>query len=265
MSEPQTVSGIDRVQLLHHLRCSRPGRGPEVVWGTSWCHHRAPLGDAAAAVVAGALSLHDGLRVSVWAPRLMSRIAGKGAMASVECPANKLSELAIRGISDVVLAVASDLNCRRRRHAVDATCGGLAADVLAREVAVDVASHTPQVDPILTSCSRSWPRSIRRRRKPALLRNGSARATVVHRRVLGGKPAVHGAIPRRRYRPRSRTGTGVFGELHPLLTYAVEQNAASLDMPIATLAAMRRGEQLPFAGGFVFEAAHEKRTKTRCA
>ncbi|MBS2079932.1 acyltransferase domain-containing protein, partial [Mycobacterium tuberculosis] len=41
-----------------------------------------------------------------------------------------------------------------------------------------------------------------------------------------------------------KDGFRVFGELspHPLLTHAVEQNAASLDMPIAALAAMRRSE-----------------------
>ena len=45
----------------------------------------------------------------------------------------------------------------------------------------------------------------------------------------------------------------MFGELspHPLLTHAVEQNAASLDMSIAALAAMRREQELPSARGFV--------------
>ena len=41
-------------------------------------------------------------------------------------------------------------------------------------------------------------------------------------------------------------GFRVFGELapHPLLTHAVDQNAASLDMPIAALAAMRKNQPL---------------------
>lgn len=46
----------------------------------------------------------------------------------------------------------------------------------------------------------------------------------------------------------------MFGELapHPLLTHAVEQNAASLDVPIAALAAMRREQELPLGlRGFV--------------
>ena len=64
------------------------------------------LGEAAAAVVAGALSLEDGVRVICRRSRLMSTIAGAGAMASVELPAQKvLSELTARGIDDVVVAV----------------------------------------------------------------------------------------------------------------------------------------------------------------
>ena len=49
-------------------------------------------------------------------------------------------------------------------------------------------------------------------------------------------------------------GFRVFGELapHPLLTHAVDQNASSLDMPIAALASMRREQDLPVGlRGFV--------------
>ena len=47
------------------------------------------MGEVAAAVVAGGLSLHDGVRVICRRSRLMSRITGSGAMASVELPATK--------------------------------------------------------------------------------------------------------------------------------------------------------------------------------
>ena len=65
------------------------------------------MGEAAAAVVAGALSLEDGVRVICRRSRLMSTIAGSGAMASVELPAQQvLSELMARGVNDdVVVAV----------------------------------------------------------------------------------------------------------------------------------------------------------------
>ena len=45
------------------------------------------LGEVSAAVVAGALSLEDGVRVICRRSRLCTRIAGIGAMASVELPA----------------------------------------------------------------------------------------------------------------------------------------------------------------------------------
>ncbi|PRC51847.1 hypothetical protein C6A85_61965, partial [Mycobacterium sp. ITM-2017-0098] len=68
------------------------------------------MGEVAAAVVAGALSLGDGVKVICRRSRLMQTIAGgdtaTGAMASVELPAQQvLSELAARGAGDVVLSV----------------------------------------------------------------------------------------------------------------------------------------------------------------
>ena len=106
MSAPQTVTGIDRIQptlfaMQVALAATMKSYGvrPGAVIGHS-------LGEAAAAVVAGALSLEDGVRVICRRSRLMSRIAGAGAMASVELPAQQvLSELMARGVNDVVVAV----------------------------------------------------------------------------------------------------------------------------------------------------------------
>src|SRR5436190_20231184 len=112
------------------------------------------LGEAAAAVVAGALSLEDGLRVICRRSRLMSRIAGSGAMASVELPAQQvLSELSVRGVTDVALSVIASPTSTVVGGATQTIRDMVAAweqkGVMAREVAVDVASHSPQVDPIL--------------------------------------------------------------------------------------------------------------------
>ena len=106
MTAPQVVTGIDRIQptlftMQVALAATMKAYGvrPGAVIGHS-------LGEAAAAVVAGALSLEDGVRVICRRSRLMSRIAGAGAMASVELPAQQvLSELMVRGINDVVVAV----------------------------------------------------------------------------------------------------------------------------------------------------------------
>ena len=112
------------------------------------------MGEAAAAVVAGALSLQDAVRVICRRSALMTRISGSGAMASVELPAQHvLSELAARGIKDVVISVIASPKStvvggttERIRELV---ADWEQRDIMAREVAVDVASHTPQVDPIL--------------------------------------------------------------------------------------------------------------------
>ena len=107
ISAPDTVSGIDRIQpALFTMQVALAatmrsyGVRPGAVIGHS-------MGEAAAAVVAGALSLEDGVRVICRRSRLMSTIAGSGAMASVELPAQQvLSELMARGVNDdVVVAV----------------------------------------------------------------------------------------------------------------------------------------------------------------
>ena len=75
-------------------------------------------------------------------------------MASVELPAQQvLSELMARGVSDVVVAVVASPQSTVIGGATQTVRDLVAAweqrDVMAREVAVDVASHSPQVDPIL--------------------------------------------------------------------------------------------------------------------
>ena len=204
------------------------------------------MGEVAAAVVAGALTLEDGVKVICRRSGLMSRIAGSGAMASVELPAQQvLSELAARGVTDVSLAVVASPQSTVIGGATQSVRDLVAAweqrDVMAREVAVDVASHSPQVDPILDELADAL----------ADLQPDGAGGPV----LLGD--AVRPARPCRTATPTTgwttcvtrcdspppcrrpwRTGYRVFAELspHPLLTHAVEQTARSLDMPLAALA-----------------------------
>ena len=148
----EVVTGIDRVQpalfamqlglaAVWRSRGMRPG----AVIGHS-------MGEAAAAVLSGALSRVDGARVICRRTRLMRRLAGSGAMASVDMPRAEVdSELA--GEPGVVVAVVAGPE--------STVVAGEAAAVrelvrrwdsegrMAREIAVDVASHSPQVDPIL--------------------------------------------------------------------------------------------------------------------
>jgi polyketide synthase 5 len=122
-------------------------------------------------------------------------------------------------------------------------------DVMAREIAVDVASHSPQVDPILDELTdvlaELHPRTpevpfysttlFDPRERPVC----DIRYWVDNlRRMVRFTPAVRAAL---------EDGYRIFAELapHPLLTHAVEQTARSLDMPLAALAGLRREQELP--------------------
>jgi polyketide synthase 5 len=256
MSAPETVTGIDRIQptlftMQVALAATMKAYGvqPGAVIGHS-------LGEAAAAVVAGALSLEDGARVICRRSGLMSRIAGSGAMASVELPAKTvLSELAARGVHDVALSVVASPQSTVVGGATQSIRALVAAweqrEVLAREVAVDVASHSPQVDPILdelaevladlTPMTPTVPYYSATLYDPRDQPAWDADYWVDNlRHTVRFSAAVQAAL---------EDGYRVFAELapHPLLTHAVEQNARSLDMPLAALASMRR-EQVPVHG-----------------
>ncbi|MGH3523154.1 MAG: acyltransferase domain-containing protein, partial [Mycobacterium sp.] len=219
------------------------------------------LGEAAAAVVAGALSLEDGLRVICRRSELMSRIAGAGAMASVELPAKQvLSELTVRSVKDVVVAVVASPQSTVIGGATQTVRDLVAAweerDVMAREIAVDVASHSPQVDPILDEL-----RAVLAELHPMTPEVPFYSATLFDAReqpVCDSRywaDNLHGMVRfAAAVRAALEDGYRVFAELapHPLLTHALEQTARSLDMALAALAGMRREQEQPHGlRGFV--------------
>ena len=261
MTAPQIVTGIDRIQptlftMQVALAATMKSYGvrPGAVIGHS-------LGEAAAAVVAGALSLEDGVRVICRRSRLMSRIAGSGAMASVEMPAQQvLSELMARRVNDVVVAVVASPESTVIGGATQTVRELVAAweqrDVMAREIAVDVASHSPQVDPILDELT-----DVLAEMDPMTPEVPFYSATLFDPREQPVCDARYWVDNLRRtvrfaaaVRAALEDGYRVFAELapHPLLTHAVEQTARSLDMPLAALAGMRREQELPHGlRGFV--------------
>ena len=128
---------------------------------------------------------------------------------------------------------------------------------MAREVAVDVASHSPQVDPILDELDEALAEldaddtgTSRTTRRPLFDPREQPECDAAYwvdnlRHTVRFAAAVQAAL---------EDGYRVFAELspHPLLTHAVEQTARSLDMPLAALAAMRREQELPHGlRGFV--------------
>ncbi|MCV7112580.1 sulfolipid-1 biosynthesis phthioceranic/hydroxyphthioceranic acid synthase [Mycolicibacterium setense] len=254
MSSADVVTGQDHLQpTLFTMQVAMAatmkahGVHPGAVIGHS-------LGEGAAAVVAGALSLEDGLRLICRRSRLMSRIAGKGATAAVELPAKQvLSELTGRGINDVVVAVVASPQSTVIAGTTQ-TVRDLVADwekrgVMAREVPVDVAFHSPQVEPIVGDLAEALADL-----KPMTPEIPFYSATLFDpreqpvcdadywvtnmRRMVRFATAVQAAL---------EDGHRVFAELspHPLLTRALEQTAAGRETPMAALAAMRRQQPMP--------------------
>ena len=111
------------------------------------------MGEVAAAHIAGALSLEDAMRVIATRSRLLAGIAGRGAMglidlgrdeveARLESWTGRLSIAALNGPRSTV--VSGD------PEALDALLATLESeDVFCRRVRVDVASHSPQCDPLV--------------------------------------------------------------------------------------------------------------------
>lgn len=254
MTAPDVVASIERVQptlfamqvALAKALAARGAR-PGAVIGHS-------MGETAAAVVAGALSLEDGVRVICRRSRLMASISGSGAMASVELPAKQvLSELTMRGVKDVVVAVVASPSSTVIGGASETVAELIemweSREVMARQVAVDVASHSPQVDPILEELTQ-----VLADVKPLTPQIPYYSATGFDPReqpVCNNKYWVKNLRNTVRFsaavRAAMEDGFRVFAELapHPLLTHAVEQTAASLDVPLVTLAAMRRNQESP--------------------
>ena len=254
MSAPDTVTGIERVQptvfaMQVALAAAMKSGGvkPGAVIGHS-------MGEAAAAVVSGALSLEDGVRVICRRSALLARLSGSGAMASVDLSEQAVrEELSNRGIENVVVAVVASPTSTVIGGDTE-TVRSLVSDwerrdVMAREVAVDVASHSPQVDPILDDLAAALsdlvpmtpeiPLYSATRPDPRAVPDCDAQYWVDNlRQTVRFAGAVRAAL---------EDGHRVFGELapHPLLTRAVEQTAQGLETPAVALAGMRREQPMP--------------------
>lgn len=154
LCRPEVVTGFDRVQpVIFAIQLGLAamwrahGVEPAAVIGHS-------MGEVAAAVAAGGLSVEDGVRVICRRSRLILRTAGLGLMASVALSRAEVERLLadqdVRGVSVAVVAspentvVGGDAD-RIRRLAEEWEAQGVGI----RVVDVDVASHTAHMDPIL--------------------------------------------------------------------------------------------------------------------
>ncbi len=121
------------------------GVEPDAVIGHS-------MGEIAAARVAGILSLEDAVKVICRRSRLLRRVSGKGAMALVEL-GRRATEEALAGYEDRLSVAVSNgpqsTVISGDPAALDEVLAVLERrEVFCRRVKVDVASHSPQMDPL---------------------------------------------------------------------------------------------------------------------
>ncbi len=254
MTAPEVVTGDARlqptlftIQVALAAAMKAYGAHPGAVIGYS-------MGEVAAAVVCGALSLEDGVRVICRRSRLMSGMAGSGIMASVELPAKQvLSELTLGGIKDVVVGVVaspeSTVVSGAEQTVRELMAGWEERDLMVRQSLIDVAAHSPLVDPILDELAQALAEI-----KPQTPQIPFYSATGFDPReepVCNGKYWVKNLRNTVRFAAAARAaledGHRVFAELapHPMLTHVIERSAANLDAPLATFASMRREQELP--------------------
>src|SRR5271156_3178391 len=148
----EPLVGIERIQpVLVGMQLALTalwrsyGVEPDAVIGHS-------MGEVTAAVVAGALSPADGLKVIATRSKLMSRLSGQGAMALLELDAAEAEKLVGQypEVTVAVYAAPEQTVIAGPPEQVDAVIAVVDAQgKLARRVEVDVASHHPTVDPIL--------------------------------------------------------------------------------------------------------------------
>lgn len=254
MTAPEVVAGdahlqptLFTVQVALAATMKAYGAHPGAVIGYS-------EGEIAAAVVSGALSLEDGVRVICHRSRLMASLAGSGIMASVELPAKQvLSELTLGGIKNVVVGVVASPDCTVISGATETVRELMASwqerDLTVRQSVIDVPAHSPLVDPILDELAQALAEI-----KPLTPQIPFYSATGFDPReepVCNGKYWVKNLRNTVRFAAAARAavedGYRVFAELapDPMLTDTIERSASALDAPVVTFAGMRREQELP--------------------
>jgi phthiocerol/phenolphthiocerol synthesis type-I polyketide synthase B len=219
------------------------GVAPDAVVGHS-------MGEIGAAHVAGILDLDQAMRIVCRRSALMRRIAGRGAMALVELSMDE-AQARIGARADR-LSVA--VNNGPRSSVISGDPGSVAEvlselerdGIFCRLVKVDVASHSPQMDPLAAELAAEL----------AGLAPAAARipltSTVLGRAAEGAElGATYWAWNLRQpvrfgsaVEQMLAGGATVFVELgpHPVLLPAVQQMAQATGCPVSTIACGRREE-----------------------
>jgi acyl transferase domain-containing protein/acyl carrier protein len=237
------------------------GVEPDAVVGHS-------MGEVASAYVAGALSLADAAEVICRRSALMNRVRGLGSMAVVDLPmeiiAARISAygdgLSIAASNDASSTVLSGETGALQRLLADLKD----EQIFCRFIKVDVASHSPSVDPIRGDLLNAL-LGIRPRRG-AIPMYSTVRGTVEYGEALDSsywvenlrepvmfREAVHRLI---------RDGFGTFIEVspHPLLTTSIQAGLAETGREGLSLPSLKREEDerasLLATAGSLYVAGH---------
>ena len=213
------------------------------------------LGEVAAAHVAGILTLDDAAQVICHRSRLLRRVAGQGAMAVVGLSAAD-AEAAIADYADRVSVAVINSNqstvISGEPGAVDAVLATLEArNVFCRRVQVDVASHSPQMEPLAAELRDAL---VGLQPVDGTIPFHSTVSTHVEEgRGLGAAYWAHNLRQPVRFGESIQqlivAGCTLFVEMgpHPVLVQAIEEGMRRHDLDGAALAAMRRGADGPLA------------------
>jgi acyl transferase domain-containing protein/D-arabinose 1-dehydrogenase-like Zn-dependent alcohol dehydrogenase len=227
---------LARLWLAHGVR-------PAAVIGQS-------IGEIAAATVAGCFSLDEGTRLIVELSKSLALIEGQGAMLAVSLPAAEAIELAGQWGLDLAVALVNGPRSTVLSGAPAAVAEFLAGasrqGIRARQIDIEVAAHSPQIEPLREHMLRAL-RSIVPR--PGQL--------PVYAAAVGGlldTMDMDAAYWHRSMRETARfqqaaesaieQGHRLFVEMspHPVLTMAVEDTAAGVAVDVDVLEGLRRDD-----------------------
>ncbi|MFJ9693259.1 type I polyketide synthase [Kitasatospora sp. NPDC101183] len=208
------------------------------------------MGETAAAVVAGALSLGDAAAVICRRSRLMRQLGGRGRMLATDLSPDEAEAAAARHPEALCVAVENSPHSTVLAGDGD-LLAGLAERLaergrLARFVKVAVASHSPDMDPLrpelLTALADIEPRGA------ALPLFSTVRAEAVPGAALDAGYWMDNLRRPVRFATAvalvAKQEESVFLEVgpHPLLTSAVEETMEALGAPYPAVASLRRTE-----------------------
>ena len=220
------------------------GLEPDAVVGHS-------MGEVAAAYVVGALSLEDAARIICRRSRLLRSVSGQGAMALVELSMDQAAD-ALRGYEDR-LSVAASNGSRSTvlsgdPVALELVLASLELEkVFCRRVKVDVASHSPQMDPLreelLSGLGDLAPRAAARPMRSTVT------GELVRGDELGAEYWVHNLRQPVRFSQVTQRliddGHALFVEMspHPILLPAIEESLRDKNQQGAAVGSLRRNAE----------------------